>query len=357
MSGDDGVELSLIIPAYNEEAIIAGSLRELCTYMDDALPQVAYEIIVVDDGSTDQTVRTVEEVARMHPGVRSVVHERNRGRGKAVRTGFEAAQGGYIICLDADLSYSPEHIARLLEPLKAGVADITLASAYNREGTVKNVPASRALMSRLGNIVLSAGLKSNISTATCIVRGFRREAIDKMELINDGKDLHLEILQKAELFGLRILEIPGHLKWRNRNRKARSKVGVLDHIPFFSMSNTIASHLVYSYVLRPGTMLNAPVIGLLIVFLTTLGMFLWAWATRLLGPGGFGFSKIYNSLRDTLLAGGLTFVVMVSSLLFLIILIAFYFASQQNKRHHDEVYVLLNRMNTRLKALERERND
>ena len=347
----------MIIPAYNEAAIIIRNLGEVEAYMRDHLPDVAYELIVVDDGSTDGMAQLIEEHIKAHPAVHLVRHKRNRGRGKAIRTGFDESRGDFVICLDADLSYASEHIAKLFAPLKAEEADITLASAYHPEGTVVNVPITRALLSRWGNRVLSAGLKSKIDTVTCSVRGYRREALHTMQLINDGKDLHLEIIQKAELFGLRIKEVPGHLRWRDRKRGRDPKTRLTDYIPFVSMSGTIASHLVYSYVLRPGAILRIPVAGLLFVMLVAFVTLLGAWLERLLGPGAFGLGKLYFTLRETLLQGGLTLFILVSSLLVLTILIAFYFASQQSKRHHDEVYLLLSHVNARLKELERNRTD
>lgn len=354
---NSGVTLSLVIPAFNESEIIAGTVGEVAAYMRAVETDTSFEIIIIDDGSSDGMADIVRALMENEPALRIVSHGHNKGRGAGVRTGLDAARGTFVICLDADLSYAPEHISRLLAPLQNGEADITLASAYHPEGSVKNVPASRALLSRVGNAILSAGLKSDVRTATCIVRGFRRDSIASLELINSGKDLHLEILQKAELFGLKIIEIPGHLHWRSKQRTGRKKTKFIDYIPFLSMSNTIASHLVYTYVLRPGLMLNIPVYALSLVMLTSTSVFLWAWAERLFGPGPFGFGKIYTSLRETLIAGALTFTVMVVSFLFLVLIIAFYFASQQSKKHHDELYVLVSRMNERLKRLEQERAD
>lgn len=352
------IELSLVIPAYNESEIILRNIGELEQWMTANLAHVDYEIIVVDDGSTDGMGRRLDERAVTDKHLRVAHHKRNMGRGRGIRTGFEASRAQYVICLDADLSYAPEHIARLLTPLVADEADITLASAYHPDGSVQNVPFTRALMSRWANFLLSRGLKSKLHTVTCIVRGFSRKAIDQLELINDGKDLHLEIIQKSELFGLRLKEVPGHLNWRDRDRKTKKPQGrFINRIPFLSMSGTIASHLIYSYVLRPGAMLQIPVISLMFVTLISAAVLAWAWLERLFGPGTLGLNKIYTTLRETLLQGQLTLLVMVSSLLVSAIFLAFYFASQQSKRYHDEIYVLLSRVNARLKELERAEKD
>jgi glycosyltransferase involved in cell wall biosynthesis len=277
-----------------------------------------------------------------------VHHNGNRGRGRAIRTGFEASTGRFVICLDADLSYSPDHIPRLLEPLRSGRADITLASAYHPEGQVTNVPLARALMSKWGNRVLSAGLRGKFNTVTCVVRGYTRDVLDHLELINDGKDLHLEIIQKAELFGLRVVEVPAHLKWRDRDRGQKRKTRLLDYIPFLSMSGTIASHLSYNYVLRPGAILNIPVIGLLIAAVLGMLLLFIAFVENLFTTPG----SLFQTLRETLVNGQLTLSLTVGALVISMVFIAFYFASQQNKRNYEELYTLLSRVNDRLKKLE-----
>lgn len=356
MQDDSATELSLIIPAYNESAIILRNVGEIDAWMAANLPDISYEVLVVDDGSTDGMGDLLKAALPNMPNLRLAQHGRNRGRGRGIRTGFEASRGAYVICLDADLSYAPYHIGSLLAPLRDGRADITLASAYHPQGSVSNVPANRHFLSQWGNRILSAGFKSDIHTATCVVRGYRREAVEALELINDGKDLHLEVLQKAELFGLRLLEVPADLKWRDRNRGKKPKKSLADYVPFMSMSGTIASHLVYSYVLRPGALLTLPLLGLLgIAGLSALTL-IWAWIERIWASGSIGPSALYGTLRETLIAGQLTMLVMAIALVVSAILAAFYFAAQQNKRNHDELYVLLSRVNARLKQLEREQN-
>jgi len=93
------VELSLIIPAYNESAIILRNVDELERWMESHLPDVTYELIVVDDGSTDTMGQLLDERAKTDPVLRCLHHNGNRGRGRAIRTGFEGSHGRYAICL------------------------------------------------------------------------------------------------------------------------------------------------------------------------------------------------------------------------------------------------------------------
>ncbi|MEM9357549.1 MAG: glycosyltransferase family 2 protein [Pseudomonadota bacterium] len=348
------VDVTLIVPAFNESTIIAGTVEELADYMASDRPDLSYELMIVDDGSTDGMADIIRDLQAKHPQLRLAQHNINRGRGRAVRTGFEQSTGQYVVCLDADLSYAPYHVEKLLEPLMAGTADITLASAYHPDGgKVSNVPFSRAILSRWGNKVLKAGVYGKFHTLTCVVRGYNRRALNQLELINDGKDLHLEIVQKAVLFGLRIEEVPAHLNWRDRKR-GRSKPGILARIPFLSMSGTIASHLVYNYVLRPGSLLMMPMFALVSAVLVGISLLLGTWVIKLAtGPQSFGLQKIYVSLRETLLQGTLTLLIVGVAGILSLVFIAFYFASQQNKKNFEELYILLSRMNSRMKDLEK----
>ena len=110
--------VSLVIPAYNESASIAAVIERL-----DALER-ELEVIVVDDGSVDDTLEIVERHAEHAAHVRVLRHERNRGKGAAVRTGIAASTGQFVVIQDADLEYDSVDIPKLLGPLDEGVADV-----------------------------------------------------------------------------------------------------------------------------------------------------------------------------------------------------------------------------------------
>lgn len=117
------MKLSVIIPAYNEERTIAEIIRRVKTA---PISGVEKEIIVVDDGSTDKT----REIVKDTPGIAVVFHKKNLGKGGAVKTGFIATSGDFVIIQDADLEYSPEDFSDMLAPLMNGTADVVYGSRF-----------------------------------------------------------------------------------------------------------------------------------------------------------------------------------------------------------------------------------
>jgi len=341
-------ELSLVITAFNESSIIIENIDELSSWMIDNCPGVSYEIVIVDDGSTDGMADLLDEARVNRPWLVVAYHPVNLGRGRGVRTGFVASSGRYVICLDADLSYSPEHIPKLLEPLVAGIADITLASVYHPNGKVINVPGQRVMLSKFGNKILSLGFGGEFSTVTCIVRGYTREVIDSLELVSDGKELHLEVIQKAQLLGYRIKEVPATLHWRDRKRGQTKKRRLFPEIALFKMRKTVVSHLVFNYITNPGIILLIPIL----ILLSTIaigGAMLIASLAHNLQTLDLSFLQI---VRQTLLDGQLTSIVVSFAVIFLMIFIGFYFLSFQSKRYFDEIYTIVMRMNSRIKNIE-----
>jgi dolichol-phosphate mannosyltransferase len=344
----DTPHISLIIPALNESKIILENIDELAEWMNINLSALSYEIIVVDDGSTDGMGDLLDQACNERSFLRVAHHVTNKGRGLGVRTGFNVAKGEYLICLDADLSYSPEHIPTLLEPLQKGLADITLASAHHPEGRVINVPAQRVFLSKWGNKILGLGFGGEFSTVTCIVRGFTREVAKNLELVNDGKELHLEIIQKAKLLGYRITEVPATLHWRDRKRGQRKNLKLIPEIAIFKMRKTVISHLIFNYISNPGILLLIPILLLLTIIVAGSSTLLYTFFENL---NNIDQSTI-QVLRQTFLDGQLTLFVVAFSFIFLMVFVGFYFLSFQNKRYFDEVYIIAMRMNSRLKKVE-----
>src|SRR3954468_17026913 len=147
------VDLSVIVPAYNEEHRLLPTLERLHAYLS-AQP-LRYEILVVDDGSKDDTCGVVERAAQTLPHVTLVRQLPNRGKGAAVRRGMLAARGQIRVMCDADCSIPPEQLPKLLAPIVACQAEIAIGSRY-AEGASTDVkqPRYRVLWSRLCNKII-----------------------------------------------------------------------------------------------------------------------------------------------------------------------------------------------------------
>ena len=156
-----------------------------------------------------------------------------------------------IISIDADLTYSPDHISLIWNEMKKGEADLVLGSAYMKGGKVIDVPFKRVLISRIGNFILGLSFPGKIKTITCVLRGYRKGVLDSLELESDDKEIHLEILAKAISVGFRIKEIPAVLKGR---KKGKSK---------FKFKATSISHLAFSFYQKP--MMIFGILGLIMV--------------------------------------------------------------------------------------------
>ena len=244
------VELSVIIPVFNEEENVAVTVERVCHELDRH--KLLFELVIVNDGSTDQTGEKLHALQNEYSQIRAINYFPNMGRGMALRRGFQEAVGRFIVSIDADLSYDENHIIRLYESLKVSpTTDIVLGSVYMRGGEMRDVPWNRRAISRLGNWILSFALRGKFKTITCVLRGYKKEVIQALDLTSTGKEIHLEILLKAVAYGFSIAEIPATLKWR---KKGRSK---------FRVTSTSISHLLFSVAMRP--MILFGVLGLIMI--------------------------------------------------------------------------------------------
>ena len=244
------MNLSVVIPMFNE----AENVRATVARVEEVLSafEGEYEIVAVNDGSTDRTLDLLRELALQNQNLRVVSYPRNVGRGKALRTGFREARGDLVVTIDADLSYDPKYILDLFRVLENEKdIDLVLASPYMPGGGVQDVPTFRLLVSKLGNKILRLAMPNRIYTSTGIFRAYRRKVLDSLELESDGKEIHLEILSKAIALGFRVKEVPAVLTGR---KKGRSK---------FKLRKTAVSHLIFSAFEKP--MIVFGVLGLLTV--------------------------------------------------------------------------------------------
>jgi len=280
-------EISVVVPVYNESDNIPCNLQR----MADALRITGrkFEIIAVDDGSTDDTAQKIKTLAAEDTHIRYVGYPKNAGRGKAIRTGIKAALGKYILTIDCDLSYSEEYLPvmyRLL--IDNPEIDMVVASPYMENGRTENVSFKRLAISRLGNMILSVAMRGKIKTLTGVLRGYKAEAVKRLDLESDGKEIHLEILSKALASGYKPLEFPAVLQSR---KKGKSK---------FRFKAIALSHLLFSFFERP-----ALLFGLIGMVLIMIGLGLGAYIIYLWQSGSLNPNRPIMTLLALLMISGL----------------------------------------------------
>ena len=232
------MDLSIVIPMFNE----AENVKNTLTRVEESLSTFKgnYEIVAVNDGSTDNTFEILKEITEKDKRIKVVSYPKNMGRGMALRRGFKESQGEIVVSIDADLSYDPKYTLDLIQALEKNPhVDFVLASPYMPGGGAKDVPFLRLWISKLGNKILRFAMPNRIYTSTGIFRAYRRKVLDSIELESDGKEIHLEILSKALALGFRVKEVPAVLTGRKRG------------ISKFKFRKTAISHLVFSVFEKP----------------------------------------------------------------------------------------------------------
>lgn len=206
--------ISIVIPILNEAAGIA-QLRGRLAQLEQVFQDTAEtEFVFVDDGSADETGDRLRSVFGSRPDCRIVAHDRNRGVGAAFRTGFAHATGSLVCTIDADCSYEPKGLKRLIEALDRTGADIAVASPYHPQGTVENIVPWRIFMSQVCSGIYRLISPVALYTYTSIFRAYRRPVIETVQFDADGFVSAAEILIRAAEQGYRIAEVPMTLRGR-----------------------------------------------------------------------------------------------------------------------------------------------
>jgi dolichyl-phosphate beta-glucosyltransferase len=212
--------LSILVPAYNEEKRLPLTLETIADYL--VTRDFSHELIVIDDGSHDQTRQVVRDFAEDRPWIRLVHYDDehgaalNRGKGFAIRAGVEAAVGRDILFSDADLSTPIEEMERLLPPISRGDCDVAIASRALPESNLAiHQPAHRELMGRTFNKIVQKMAVPGVKDTQCGFKAFRGDVAKRLFGLAhiDGFGFDPEILFLANKFGYKIREIP--VTWRH----------------------------------------------------------------------------------------------------------------------------------------------
>ena len=214
------MRLSVIVPVYNERDTLAEIVRRI-----KASP-VEVEIIIVDDGSTDGTREALAEIEGQVD--RIILHERNMGKGAALRTGFAAATGDCIIVQDADLEYDPAEYPKLLGPIQTGVADVVYGSRFVGSEPHRVLFFWHYCGNRFLTLLSNVFTNLNLTDMETCYKCFRREVIQGMTLRENRFGIEPEVTAKVARLGLRIYEVG--ISYSGRTYEEGKKIGWKDGV-------------------------------------------------------------------------------------------------------------------------------
>ena len=202
------IQLSIIIPCYNEEDNIAECLARVPT-----MPW-RYEILVVDDGSKDKTVQVARKKAKQlkDKAIRVISYQPNQGKGHAIQEGIKAAQGEFSIILDADMATMPEEIPKVVIPLFDGSADFVNGTRFIFSMDKNAMYALHKPGNKMFALLVSMIIRQRLTDSLCGFKAFRTKAFKGKLKENSWPDF--ELLIKAKRLKLRIAEVPIHYKER-----------------------------------------------------------------------------------------------------------------------------------------------
>ena len=209
------MKVSVIVPAYNEEFRAKPFLNELKNAM-----KPDWEVIFVDDGSTDNTSKVLQDFKIINKKV--ISYKKNHGKGFAVRQGIIKSSGSYIIFIDADGSIRPTQIYAMLGHLKK--YDVVVGTRASKESKVKQ-SLLRKILAKFFNSYVNILYNTRINDNLCGFKGFRRNLAKKLfsDMISERWIFDVELLYKTRKLGLKVYEMP--IEW---NYKRDSKMGVFD---------------------------------------------------------------------------------------------------------------------------------
>jgi glycosyltransferase involved in cell wall biosynthesis len=213
-------EISVVIPCYNEVSTIEAILDAVrASEIRDK------EILIVDDASTDGTREKLLSLPA-EAGLRVMFHERNRGKGAALATGFRAATGDVVIVQDADLEYDPKEYPKLLAPIRAGKADVVYGSRFAGGESHRVLYFWHYAANKLLTLVSNMFTNLNLTDMETCYKAFRRDVIQKIDFREERFGFEPEVTAKVARMGCRIYEVG--ISYSGRTYAEGKKIGWRD---------------------------------------------------------------------------------------------------------------------------------
>ncbi|MFN0131664.1 MAG: glycosyltransferase family 2 protein [Phycisphaerales bacterium] len=216
------MRLSIVIPIYNERATVAAII--------DAVQRVPIEkeLVVVNDCSTDGTGEVLKELAPKHANLTLIHHEKNQGKGAALRTGFAAAKGDLVVVQDADLEYDPMELPKLVKPIEDGKADVVFGSRFAGGDSHRVLYFWHSIGNRFLTLLSNMFTNLNLTDMEVCYKVFRREIIQGIKIEENRFGFEPEITAKVSKLKCRIFEVG--ISYNGRTYEEGKKIGWKDGV-------------------------------------------------------------------------------------------------------------------------------
>lgn len=264
------VDVSVVLPAYNEEDTLAETVEATLSHLASFLPEGAFEVIVAEDGCEDRTPEIASDLATTHEPVRHVHSDERLGRGGALEYAFERSRGETLVYFDTDLATDMHHLEELVESVRSGEYDLATGSRWLPDSDADR-PAKRGIPSMGYNRLVRLFLRSELQDHQCGFKAFDRQAL--FALLEDVEDEHwfwdTEVLVRAQREGYRIKEFP--VAW---TPKGDSKVDLVRDV--FGMGSqilrtwwqlSVSPRITRTVTLTAGSLLVLVALALMTVYL------------------------------------------------------------------------------------------
>ena len=285
------MKISCIVPAHNEEGNIKNLIDGLVPILSSQEKTSNYEIVLVNDNSTDNTSSIVDDLASNNSRIKPVHRKNTPGFGNAIKEGFKNASGDIIIPFMGDLSDDPKDISKLVEKIEEGY-DIAYGSRFIKGGNTYGYPTAKKYANRIFNNIVRFLFGISHKDTTNAFKAYKKEVIDTIGIENmeaDGFDLTVEIPLKAHILGFKSAEVP--VTWQNREM-GEAKLKLSENgfgygkrlLKLFFWGNLVALRDLFSSVMKGSWVgiVGSILLGLLIL----AGIFTF-----------FGQSDVFNILR------------------------------------------------------------
>lgn len=222
-----GIELSVVVPCYNEEKLLAQSIAQVLALRAEA---PTLEIIIVNDASKDGSAQVGEALAREHDSIRFVSHEVNQGKGAALRTGFAQARGAIIAIHDADLEYDPQDLLPMLRLIRAGKADVVFGTRFLSTKEHRVLYFWHSVANKCLTLLCNIFTDINLTDMECCHKMFTREVAQRITIEESRFGVEPELVSKCARLqkkgNVRIYETP--VSYYGRTYAEGKKIGLKD---------------------------------------------------------------------------------------------------------------------------------